>query len=191
LHRAHLQIANSKIGKSTGNVVYLSEIIDRGMSPLVFRYWLMMSHYRTGANFIWEALEGAEVSLKRLYNMYLNLGSETGEVHQEYKNKFTEFLEDDLDTPRAIALLWDVMKDGNMSNGDKKVTILDFDKVLAIGFHNLKEEEIPEEIIKLSEEREYARKNKDFKKSDEVRDKINSLGYEVKDTEYGTKISKI
>jgi cysteinyl-tRNA synthetase len=83
------------------------------------------------------------------------------------------------------------MKDGNMSNGDKKVTILDFDKVLAIGFHNLKEEEIPEEIIKLSEEREYARKNKDFKKSDEVRDKINSLGYEVKDTEYGTKISKI
>jgi cysteinyl-tRNA synthetase len=151
----------------------------------------MMSHYRTGANFIWEALEGAEVSLKRLYNMYLNLGSETGEVHQEYKNKFTEFLEDDLDTPRAIALLWDVMKDGNMSNGDKKVTILDFDKVLAIGFHNLKEEEIPEEIIKLSEEREYARKNKDFKKSDEVRDKINSLGYEVKDTEYGTKISKI
>ena len=100
-------------------------------------------------------------------------------------------MEDDLDTPRALSLLWDVVKDENMSDADKKATILDFDKVLGLGFENLKEEKIPEEILKLANEREEARKNKDFKKSDELRDKINSLGYEVKDTSEGQKINKI
>ena len=114
-----------------------------------------------------------------------------GKVHQEYQHKFKEYIEDDLDTPRAFSLLWDVFKDENISDGDKKATILDFDKVLGLGFENLKEEIIPENIKKLAEEREQARKNKDFKKSDELRKEINSLGYEVKDTAGGQKISKI
>ena len=116
---------------------------------------------------------------------------DTGNVHKEYQNKFKEYIEDDLDTPRALALLWDVFKDPNMSDADKKATVLDFDKVLGLGFENLKKEIIPTEVLKLAEEREPARKNKDFKKSDEIRKEINSLGYDIKDTSEGQKISKI
>ncbi len=75
-----------------------------------------------------------------------------------------------------------------MSPGDKRATILDFDKALGLGFENLKADIIPEEVKKLAALREQARTEKDFKKSDELRKEINSLGYEVKDTESGPKI---
>ena len=87
--------------------------------------------------------------------------------------------------------MWDVFKDPNISDADKKATILDFDKVLGLGFENLKLEIIPEEVEKLAEEREQARKNKDFKNSDKLRKEINSLGYEVKDLGGEYKINKI
>ena len=150
-----------------------------------------MGHYRTKMNFNWEALEGAETALKRLYGLYMSLGEKIGKVDKEYQEKFKEFVFDDLDTPRALSLLWDVLKDEKISNANKKATILDFDKVLGLDFANLKEEKISEAILKLVEEREEVRKNKDFKKSDELRKKINSLGYEIKDKNSGYKINKI
>ena len=118
--------------------------------------------------------------------------NDIGEVSEKYKERFKGHLEDDLDTPRALATVWDLVKDGNVSNADKKATLLDFDRVLGLDFENAAEktqEEIPEEFLKIVKEREEARKNKDFKKSDELREKINSLGYEVKDTGEGQKIS--
>jgi cysteinyl-tRNA synthetase len=189
MHNEHIDMGGAKMAKSDGNFITLQTIVEKGISPLAYRFWLLMGHYRTKMNFNWEALEGAETALKRLYNLYMSLGSETGNVHEEYRNKFKEYMEDDLDTPRALSLLWDVIKDENMSEADKKATILDFDKILGLGFNNLKEEIIPEKIKKLIAEREQARLNKDFKKSDELREKINSLGYEVKDTAEGQKIS--
>ena len=191
LHNDHVGIEGAKMAKSDGNFLRLASITDKGISPLAYRFWLLMANYRTKMNFNWEALEGAETALKRLYGLYLELEGEHGHVHKEYQNKFKEYIEDDLDTPRALALLWDVMKDENMSAGDKKATILDFDKVLGLGFENLQKEIIPEEILELAEEREQARKDKNFQKSDELRQEINSLGYEVKDTSTGQKISKI
>lgn len=191
LHRAHLQVNNGKIAKSTGNTVYLSEIIKRGFNPPSFRYLLLMSHYRTSTNFTWEALEGAETALKRLYNLYIELDKEVGKVDKKYQKRFKDYISDDLDTPRALTVLWDLIKDENISKVDKKATILDFDKVLGLGFADLKEEKIPEKIKRLVEEREEARHNKNFKKSDELRQKVNSLGYEVKDTKQGQKTNKI
>ena len=190
IHSEFVDIGGVKMAKSEGNFLKLESIIKKGINPITYRFWLLMANYRTKMNFNWEALEGAETALKRLYGLYLELGSETGHVHKEYQNKFKEFIEDDLDTPRALALLWDVLKDENMSDGDKKATVLDFDKVLGLGFVDLKEEIIPEKIKKLAKEREEARTNKNFKKSDELRKEINSLGYEVKDTNEGQKISK-
>ena len=191
LHHEHVSIENGKMAKSENNFLRLKSFTDKGIDPLAYRFWLLMAHYRTRVNFVWEALEGAETALKRLYSLFMALGKENGNVHEEYKIKFKEYLGDDLDTSRALALLWDVTKDENMSDADKRATMLDFDKVLGLGFADLKEEKIPENILKLSKEREEARKNKDFKKSDELREKINSLGYEVKDTDEGQKISKI
>jgi len=198
MHHEFLDTSNGgKMAKSGDNFITLRTVIDKRINPITYRFWLLMASYRTKVNFVWEALEGAETALKRLYGLYLGLGDAHGHVHKEYQNKFKEYLEDDLDTPRALSLLWDVMKDENMSAGDKKATILDFDKVLGLGFENLKEEKIPAEILKLAEERKEARDNKDFKKSDELRKEINSLGYEIKDlpagagTSNGQKITKI
>jgi cysteinyl-tRNA synthetase len=190
MHNEHIDMGGTKMAKSGDDFITLRTLIEKGINPLAYRFWLLMGHYRTKMNFNWEALEGAETALKRLYNLYTSLGADMGSIHQEYQNKFKEYIKDDLDTPRALSLLWDVVKDENMSGADKKATILDFDKVLGLGFKNLKEDIIPAEILKLKDEREEARKNKDFKKSDELRDKINSLGYEVKDTALGQKLHK-
>ena len=199
MHNEWVLVDQKKMAKSFNNFYTLKDITDRKIDPIAYRFWLLMANYRTRVNFVWEALEGAEIALKRLYKLYMELsapeladkGEESGKVNIAYQKSFKEYIEDDLDTPRALALLWDVIKDENLSLADKKATILDFDKVLGLGFENLKEEEIPEEIIKLAEKREEVRKNKDFKKSDELRDKINSLGYEIKDSSDGYKINKI
>lgn len=194
MHNEWVLVDQKKMAKSFNNFYTLSDLINKGINPLAYRFWLLMANYRTRVNFVWEALEGAETALKRLYGLYLGLGNDTGDVHQVYQQKFKEFIQDDLDTPRALSLLWDVFKDENISNADKKATVLDFDKVFGLGFENLKEASeisIPEEVKKLVKEREQARGNKDFKKSDELRKEINSLGYELKDTPEGQKISKI
>ncbi len=192
MHNEWVLVDQKKMSKSFKNFYTLRDITEKGISPVAYRFWLLMANYRTRVNFVWEALEGAETALKRLYGLYLGLGdTPTGEIEAKYQEKFTEFIQDDLDTPRALTLLWDLMKDESASNADKKATVLDFDKVLGLGFADLKEEIIPDEIKKLAEEREFARKNKDFKKSDDLRGKINSLGYEVKDLAEGPKINKI
>jgi len=190
MHSEFVDTGGEKMAKSTGNFLQIKSLKEKNINPIAYRFWLLMANYRTKVNFNWEILEGAEIALKRLYKLYIGLGNKVGKVNLEYQKKFKEFLEDDLDTPRALPLLWDIIKDENISPADKKATILDFDKVLGLGFKNLKEDKIPEEITKLAEEREKARKNKDFKKSDELRDKINSLGYEIEDAESGYKINK-
>lgn len=192
LHNEWVLVDSKKMSKSFNNFYTMRDLMEKGIDPVAYRFWLLMANYRTRVNFIWEAMEAAQTALKRLYSLYLELGEgEKGQVNEEYKNKFTEYINDDLNTPRALSLLWDVIKDENLTPADKKATVLDFDKVLGLGFADLKQEEIPEEVAKLIQEREEARKNKDFKKSDELREKINSLGYEIKDTPEGQKVSKI
>lgn len=195
IHNEWVLVDQKKMAKSDKNFYILRDLIDKGIDPVVYRFWLLMANYRTRVNFVWEALEGAETALKRLYGLYRELGdAPKGKINDKYQQKFKEFIQDDLDTPRALVVLWDLIKDESISKADRKATLLDFDKVLGLGFKELKKAKkitIPEKIKKLIKERERARKNKDFKKSDELRDKINSLGYEVKDTPEGQKISKI
>ena len=191
MHNEWVLVDQKKMAKSAKNFYTLRDLTDAGIDPIAYRFWLLMANYRTRVNFVWEALEGAETALKRLYNLYNGLGDKVGKVNAELQNKFKSYIIDDLDTPRALSLLWDVFKDENISNADKKATVLDFDKVLGLGFDNIKEEKIPEKIKLLILEREKARLDKDFQKSDELRKEINSLGYEVKDTAGGQKVSKI
>ncbi|MFA6258556.1 MAG: cysteine--tRNA ligase [Candidatus Paceibacterota bacterium] len=190
MHNEWVLVDNKKMAKSLGNFFTLRDLIDRKTNPIAYRFWLLMSHYRSKVNFVWEALKGSETALKRLYSLYLELGDEVGNVNESYKRKFMDFLSDDLDTPRAITVLWELVKDDRVSNEDKKATLLDLDNVLGLGFSMLKNEQIPDEIIKIAEERETARKGKDFKKSDELREKISSLGYEIKDIRNDYKITK-
>jgi cysteinyl-tRNA synthetase len=190
MHNEFVDTGNEKMSKSKGNFLQLQNLSEKNIDPITYRFWLLMASYRTKINFAWKALEGAETALKRLYGLCLALGSEVGTVNEDYHQKFRDFIEDDLDTPRAIALLWELVKDEKVSPADKKATLLDFDRVLGLGFENLKPEIVPENIMEVVKEREDARQNKDFQKSDELRDKINSLGYEIKDTSEGQKVFK-
>ncbi len=165
LHNEWVLVDSKKMSKSYNNFYTLRDVINKGINPLAYRFWLLMAQYRTRVNFVWDALEGAETALKRLYGLYIALGEEVGNVNKEYQERFMERLADDLDTPRALSLLWDVIKDPNVSDADKKATILDFDKVLGLGFADVRQAEeivVPEEVKKLIEEREVARKRKDF-----------------------------
>ena len=191
MHNEWILVDQKKMAKTFKNFYTLRDVIDKGINPLAYRFWLLMGHYRTRMNFVWEALEGSGIALKRLYRLYIELGEDISDISSKYQQKFKEYLEDDLDTPRALTLLWDLLKDDKISNADKKATVLDFDKVLGLGFENLKEEIIPENILKLAKEREEVRNKKNFKKSDELREKINSLDYEVKDMSDGQKVSKL
>ncbi|MES3031654.1 MAG: cysteine--tRNA ligase [Patescibacteria group bacterium] len=191
MHNEWVLVDQKKMAKSENNFYTLRDLQDKGIDPLAYRFWLLMANYRTRVNLVWEALEGAETALKRLYNLYIELGEDTGKIQPEYQQKFKEFIQDDLDTPRALTVLWDVFKDENISNADKKATVLDFDKVLGLGFENLKTEKIPAEVIKIKNELDDARKEKDFNKSDELRKKINDSGYDVKNTPTGSVLSKL
>ena len=191
LHNEFVDIGGAKMAKADDNFFKLSTLDEKGINPIAYRFWLLMANYRTKVNFNWEALEGAEIALRRLYGLYLGVSDTTGEVNAKYQEKFQEYIGDDMDTPRALTLLWDLMKDESVSPADKKATVLDFDKVLSLGFADLKEGIIPEEIKKLAEKRELSRKNKDFKKSDELRNQISILGYLIKDEPTGYKIRKI
>lgn len=191
MHNEWVLVDQKKMAKSFQNFYTLKDITDEGIDPIAYRFWLLMANYRTRVNFVWEALEGAETALKRLYSLYIELGNDVGQIHKEYQNKFKEYLGDDLDTPRALSLLWDVMKDENMSPTDKKATILDFDKVLGLGFGDLKEEIIPRQIWKYVEEREEARKKKDWAKSDRIRQASIASGFNIEDTPTGPRPKKI
>ncbi len=191
LHNEWVLVDGKKMAKSAGNFFTLRDLIDKNIDPVVYRFWLLMANYGTRVNFVWDALKASEVALKRLQRLYLDLGNEVGEVNADYKKKFKDHVSDDLDTPRALTTLWSLIADENILPADRKATMLDFDKVLGLGFANLEQDIIPEDIQKLVEAREVARKNKDFKLADELRDEIKSLGYEVKDTDLGQKVFKI
>jgi len=194
MHNEHLLLDGGKMSKSIGNVVTLDDITERGFNPLAFRYLMLTAHYRSTINFTWEALEGAGVALEKLeshVSEYLEVGVPNGVSVAHYSELFTEFVSDDLDTPKAVALLWKLIKDGSVSDADKKATVLDFDRVLGLGLENLKIEAIPANVTSIVEEREKAREAQNWAESDRLRDEITKLGYEVSDTDEGAKVKKV
>ncbi len=191
MHHEFVDTGGEKMAKSADNFLKLNTLIEKDIDPITYRFWLLMASYHTKVNFSWDALTASEVALNRLRRLFINLGDEVGVVNEEYKNKFITHLSDDLDTPKVLVVLWDLIANENISKADRKATILDFDKVLGLGFADLKEEAITDDIQKLVDARYVARTMKDFKLSDELRDKIATLGYEVKDTDEGQKVFKL
>ena len=197
LHRSHIQLDGTKISKSEGNVVYIDDIIEKGISPLAFRYFLLGSHYRTPANFTIEALEAAENAYKRLkvfMKLAKNKSEGEGKINEEYKKDFVEALENDLNTPEALAVIWKIAKNAgdDISYEDAYATLLDFDQVLGIKLleNEYEVKEIPEDIQTMLDERQKARESQDWAKSDEIRKEIEQKGYQVKDLPEGQQIEK-
>ncbi len=197
MHGQHLKVNGEKMSKSLGNVIYLSDIKERGFSPLAFRYFLLTAHYRSEINFTWEALEAASKAYSKLLD-FLAKVENLGQINHSYKEKFIEKINDDLSTPAAIAIIWEMIKDDTLSPEDKKATLLYFDNTLGLDLDNQSKKQaeentvdLPEEVKKLVKERQKAREQKDWAKSDDLREKIRSLGFEVKDSKDGQELSSL
>lgn len=206
LHNAFITIDHQKISKSMGNTVRLAQLMDRGFLALSYRYWLLTGHYRSPLNFTWEALEGAQTAYKRLLKMFVEeLGTTNGATAESYRTRFRELIHDDLDTPQVIALMWELVKNPDVSKPDKRATLLEFDNMLGLGLIEGNERiksmlegtakriavsEAPENIQKLVEEREEAREAKDWQKADELRDSIAQEGFTIIDSKEGPELEQ-
>jgi cysteinyl-tRNA synthetase len=190
-----------KMAKSGGNFITLKTLKEKGISPLAYRYFCLQTHYRKPLTFSWEALQAAQNGLEHLYNSASVIPSEPSRTtparlrregslsHTPLCNQFLFAINSDLDTPAALALVWQALKDRSITQEQ----LFKFDEVLGL---KIKEHiqtaaaPIPEEVQLLVAERNAARANKDWVKSDELRKKLEEMGYEVKDTKEGTKIQK-
>ena len=195
MHGEFLLIDGGKMSKSLGNVYLLQDIIDKGYDPLSYKMLCYTSHYRNKLNFTWEALDAASKSLNRLREGYQKHKNGNDDIEEdviiEYERKFHEAINDDLNIPASMGIVWEVVK---LDKKSKKIAKLleKFDEVLGIDIKkkNTEEAEIPRKVQELAEQREKARKEKDWEMSDMLRDKIEALGYMVKDGVQGTVIVK-
>ena len=195
MHCNYLQVDGGKMSKSLGNVYTVSTLIEKGINPLAFKLFCFSSHYRNNINFTFEGIEAtnkAYVRLKDGYNKHKEGKEDVSEdIINEFKTKFEEAINDDLNMPMAMGVVWDVIK--YPSKSEKLSKLLEkFDEVLGLKINEIDKNSIdlPDKIKELIEQRKNARENKEWELSDKLRDKILELGYSVKDTKNGMEIEK-
>lgn len=190
LHTAFLIVDGKKMSKSLGNFYTIDDVIQKGFDPLALRYLFLGAHYRDTLNFTWESLESASTGLKNLKlkinNLKLNtrhiLSSEKNEKMEEFRNNFLKALSDDLNTSKALSVLWGMLK-SSIPSGDKYDLAMSFDEVLGLGLGQIRssKSEIPNNIKALITKRDKLRSEGKFEEADDVRSKIEDLGYKIKD----------
>jgi len=197
MHNEFLNIQDAKMAKSGENFITLQTLIDKGYDPLDFRYFILGSQYRTQVTFSYEALDGARNARNNLNEKILEFKESTVSDEPEAKVKrdefsstFIEALNDDLNTPKAMAVVWAVVKDEDVSDKTKDDLLLMFDKVLGLDLDKLEREDIPDEINDLVAQRQAARDSKNFAEADRLRGAIQEKGYILDDTKDGTKVKK-
>jgi len=189
MHGAFLTFKGEKVSKSKGGLLTISELEEQGFNPLDYRYFCLTTHYRKRLEFSLENLKATKTAYDRMKNLVSEIKKDK-KINKKYLVKFEEAINDDLNMPKALAVLWDFLRDKEADG--KYQTIKEIDKVFSLDL--LKEEEkisIPKEIQLLVKERERARKNKDWKKADMIREKIKELGYVLDDTNKGVIVKKI
>ncbi len=190
MHGYFLQLDSAKMSKSSGEFLRLQVLMDKGYDPLAYRFFCLSANYRAKLNFNWEGLDGSAKALDRLYHAVYELGA-PGQPDEAMLDQFTASLNDDLNMPRALAVVWDVLK-GSLPAPVKKATLIEFDRVLALGLADWqpKEEPVPAELVELLEARRAARTEKRWKDADALRDQITAAGYDILDTAQGAKLKK-
>lgn len=189
MHVEFLQVDGGKMSKSLGNIYTVDQLVEKGFEPLDFRYFFMNAHYRKQQNFTFEALSAAHNALKSLREIvkeHKNSQQSTDkQVLQDYKKQFVDAINDDLNFPLALGVVWGLVK--LPRSKDIYDLVLDFDKVLSFGF--AEEAQIPQNVKELAQKRWEAKQNKDYATSDLLRDQILKLGYVVKDRKDGYEIT--
>ena len=198
-HHEHLMVDGGKMSKSLGNVWNLSTLEEKGFRPLALRYFYLNAHYGKQQNFTLDELKSCDTALSRLYNATLeHKNGESSNIDglDNYLEKFKNAINDDLNFPLALSVLWDLAK---IKPRNKKVydMMIKFDEALGLDLSNADKylsnegEEIPAEIKEKAEARWIAKKNKDWATADNLRNELKSQGYEIKDSADGYTINKI
>jgi len=193
LHNEWILVDEKKMSKSLGNFYKLNDIIKKGYSPIDLRYFYLSAHYRKPLNFTFKNLDYAKNSLKRLKGIIskLDKGKKPNKKNIELAWKqFLEFLNDDLNFPKAVSYIWDILRDNRLNDTEKYKLILKFDEILGLDLDKKEKIKIPKEVAKLARDREIFRSKKDFAKADKIREKINKLGFLVEDTKKGVIVNK-
>lgn len=201
-HVHHLNTNSGKMSKSKGEFLTVSLLESKGYNPLVYRFFCLQSHYRKSLVFTYENLDNAVIAFNKIISKISSiLKEESGELSKDdfdnYRAQFKEALDNDLNTSLAITALYDVLK-ADINAKTKLALIDEFDKVLSLSLIETakkldsasENEEIPQEVMNLVNERTQARKNKDFALADELRNKIADMGYVLEETRQGTTIKK-
>ena len=201
MHGEFMMVDGGKMSKSLGNVYTIAQLNEKGYDALDFRFFCLNAHYRKKLNFTFDGLTAAKVSRERILNMLAQhkaaISVQTDkQVLDSYKNQFSEAINDDINIPLALGILFNMLKE------TKSIDIfnlaVDFDKVFGLGFDKVTvkkqeeaSEEIPEEVANLIEQRKQAKKNRDFALADSIRAQIAELGFSILDTREGVKVQRI
>lgn len=194
LHGEFLLTNDDRMGKSKGNFLTLQSLQKQGYEPLVYRYFVLGGQYRSKLNFTFEALNGAAAALQKLRHA-MALCDEPTEIDTLTMEKFMNAMNDDLNTPQALAVLWDMMR-SQMDPGKKLATLFEMDIILGLNLaswfteHTEIQANIPLHIMDLLDQRETARAQQDWSLADTLRDEIIQQGYTIEDTETGPRILK-
>lgn len=199
-HVAHLNMGNAKMSKSRGEILTVDALKEKGYQPLSYRYFVLSSHYRKTLEFTFENLDGAQNAYLKLKARIARLNKEEDTIEEEsfnqYQRQFMDAMDDDLNTSLALTTVYDVLK-AEMNDYTKLKLIENFDTVLSLDL--LKEDEVShekeleneEEILKLIEERNEAKKNKDYIRADEIRSSLAEQGIRLIDTKEGTQFEVV
>jgi cysteinyl-tRNA synthetase len=199
LHGEFITIEDKKIAKSLRNTITLGQLVDKAIEPRALRYWFLTSHYRTPANFTWDAIEGANTAYGRLARAFLELPPSQLQADPTFLKDFYAAIADDLNMPQALARVWDLLRDPAVAPAVKRASLAQADKILGLGLGEqgpvarvsvISVADLPEEVQRLVAARGEARELKDFKKSDDLRAQILKKGYQIKDTAEGQKVTK-
>lgn len=201
MHVEFLQVDGGKMSKSLGNTYTLDQLQEKGIEPLAYKMFCYTAHYRTKLNFTFESALSTQKALNRLREGYLTHLQSNEKIDEEeikeYKQKFIDAVNDDLNMPLAMGIVWEVVRNNKKSKQFADL-LLEFDRILGLDLANSKkylEEqekvELPKEILELVEQRKIARENKDWTESDRIRDLLKEKGYTVKDTKEGQIIEPI
>lgn len=187
MHGEFLLMDEGKMSKSADNFLTVTKLAERGYDPLAYRLYLMGAHYRKALSFNFEALDGAQKALDRLRGRAAALGDVSGEPDSATLERFDEALDDDLNVPQALSHMWMMLQDDSLDNPTKRATLEEMNTILQLDpFAVVEEEEISDEaVLALIEERQQARAEKNYARSDEIRDELAALGIEIMDGREG------
>lgn len=190
MHGEFLLVDEKRMGKSEGNLITVDELARRGINPLAYRYFVLGAHYRSKLNFTWEALGAAQNALTNLYATARLWPAPRGHA-KEYEERFLAAVSNDLNTPEALAVMWDLVKSDETPRR-KGAALLWFDRVLGLGLDQYvgKPVEIPLDVQEFLRLREVARHSKDFERADELRREIEARGFILEDTPQGAHLKE-